>query len=327
MKRHLFFLKNACPSITGIVLSEDIKHHILKNRIYHQPNPIALQVPTTINNIQIFVNNIPIQKKIDVFTKFNNVKLLNYEDKVSDIFEDDASSMVYDENYKKSYNDLIFEMRSDAILQVIDKTCQVSFPDFHDFSIFYDSNLDYVHIMESGEWSSSVQCMGIKHMMEIIQTAFLNVYEKYLVRHYELVSCHRLKQKCEELLSEYYTFLSVFDLQPCIKDLTNDDILENGSESISCSTAFHEMFIKIKKQLKSSVKQSWYRDVLKIISKHTKATVSKLNTDIINTMNDDVSFQNSFVPPPHDGGSFAGFRPRMTAGASKMRLTESLGSD
>jgi hypothetical protein len=296
MKKHMFNLKNPCPSVTGIVLSEDIKHHILLNRIYHQPIP-SPSTHTTItnnnNNIQIFVNNMPIQTKLDLLTKFNNVKLLSYEDKVSDIFEDEATSMVYDENYEKSYNDIIFEMRSDAILQVIDKTCSVSFSDFHDFSIFYDPSLDYVHIMESGEWSSSVQCMGIKRMIEIIQTTFLNVYEKYLVRHHELVSCHRLKQKCEELLSEYYTFLAVFDLQPCIKDLTNGDILENGSESISCSTTFNEMFIKIKKQQKSSVKQSWYRDVLKIISKHTKATVSKLNTDIIKTMNDDISFQSS----------------------------------
>jgi hypothetical protein len=28
---------NPCSSVTGIVLSEDIRHHILINRIFHQP--------------------------------------------------------------------------------------------------------------------------------------------------------------------------------------------------------------------------------------------------------------------------------------------------
>lgn len=292
MRRHLYENKKPCASISGIILNDNIKEHVMLYRLYkqeeHTPNVVNIN---TINNIQVnnVLNSIPLQDKLYRFTKYQDVTTIDYQTKVQELFEDTTNKLEFCEEY----NDIIFELRDDDFLDIIDKTCHVNMESFEDFSIFYNSDLDYITLFDNGEWKNLIHKRGIREMIAIIQAAYLNVYEKYLIRRTKYTQNLRVRQRCEELLLDYYKFISLFDLDPYVTGKCDDDILDNGKyDSYMEAEKFYEKYNSLKRSIRVSQQRYLVTSILKIIHKHSKNNVSKLHNTIASAIANDNKLLN-----------------------------------
>jgi hypothetical protein len=289
MRKHLYVNKKPCASTTGISLTDALKSHIMENRVYIQVH-VQTDVKSTVNiynfhQVNNILNNIPFNDKLTRYMDYQKADLIDYQTKVQDLFEEKTDKM----EFCTVYDDVMFELREDDFLEIIDKTCCVHMTSsFEDFNIFYNSDLDYITLFDNGEWRNLLHHKGIREMILIIQAAYFNVYEKYLVRRVKYSTSPRLKQHCEELLKEYYKFISIFDIDPYIKDKCDDDIFDNGKyDSFADSEKFYDIYQSLKKTLRVSQQRYLITSILKIVHKHSKMNLSKLNLKLSTAIKDD----------------------------------------
>lgn len=282
IKRHFYQTKKPCANLNGVVLTENMKEQVLLYRIYHheQTKELGKSKEPKQNIIKITnfnLHNISLQDKLERFTKYQKSSLIDYQTKVQELYEEKTDKM----EFCTSYDDIVFELQEDDFIDIIDKTCTVNMASFEDFNIFYNTDLDYITLFDNGEWKNVLYKRGIREMISIIQAAYLNVYEKYLIRRVTFTKHLRLKQHCEELLQEYYRFLAILDLQPYVNGKCDDDILDDGRyDSYIETDYFYSIYKTSKSNLRVTQQKHLITSILKIIHKHSRKNISKFDTTL-----------------------------------------------
>ena len=138
MYRHLFLKKTSCPQLKNLIeLTDEIKQHIMDNRIYIIPKvekPTKIINNITNNNKMInYIINMDTIEKLEKYTNYNQLEILDFDDTLNKKFNKRADKFITNYNYNNMTDDttkLIEDVKEMSINTSI-----------NDFNIFYDSKI------------------------------------------------------------------------------------------------------------------------------------------------------------------------------------------
>lgn len=282
MRKHLYKLKKVCPGqVNDIDLTEEMKEKILLNRILHMATP---QPPVYQQNIQVnnFIANQDIPTKINAFNKHNKCELIGFDKYVEDKFYDISSKLSGDQ-FKYGY-----ELNKDDLLDVINQVCKLDHDSlFQHLNMYYDKNVDRINIYDYGEWEELLINKGVKKILQTIQSYYWDDYETYLQQKMDCETNLHLKQQLRESIVEYYSFISCFDVEPCIK--TKCDI------DADLYDRYYKLYVETRDNVRKSDINYYRKAVLDILKKNSDRNINELNKNICSLFNIDEQFKALFV--------------------------------
>lgn len=289
MRRHLFLTQRTCPGSKNVIaLTDDIKNHVLENRVYKvtqkdtQPTMTINQTINNYNQILNYVNKMDVVDKITKFTEYKQTPLVEFEDHIQQCYMHHIEKL---DNNK--YSD--FEMDEKTLMDTIDTLTHTN--DASNMNVVHDAQSDRVKLFQDGEWISLMFDVGIDDLISRVKACYLDSYECYLIRKYTQSSAFT-KQQMIERLQDYYRFIICFDLRPSIERLKDCDILtESTSESYDLEERFMEVFRKIKNDIKYSDVTRLRKQVANIIKKNSKASMASLNMQMLDLIQADDDFK------------------------------------
>lgn len=300
MFKHLYKLKKTCPGQESLIeLTEEVKQSILNNRVYipekvHQPNTII----NNYNNVNNFIAGLDVLEKLSKYMKHKNTGLIGFEQAIEDKYSRTVRKLE-DDSWKYG-----FELKRDDLLDIIDQISKVeltvdSVKTFEDLNIYYDKNADKLKIYD-GEWEEMLTNKGIKKIVEVIKDCYWSTYECYLLRKFFIESNAFNRQKCRELLVEYFKFIGCFDVEPFVKNKDNDEIMgrpviRSGDDEFSISEEMYPLYVKTRDNIKKSEINEVKKSVLDIIRKNSDRNTSELNKRIFELFNMDREFKDHFL--------------------------------
>ena len=214
MKRHFYENKKICPALSNnIDLTEEIKQHILLNRIYLEP--VQQEQQQIINVTNQTINN---------YYMINNfIKNINFiDDGQSHVTVDYLEDKVYEEHCKPLKQ---LEYCSDS-KQIITKLMNSlhCIKNSSDVNISYNERLQELNLFGSEELRYVLMDAAIKELVERMQVLYFHEYECFLISGCEnYVYSYEYKIELKEHLERYLKFLSVFRITPYLYDGINND--------------------------------------------------------------------------------------------------------
>lgn len=300
MRIHLYKLKKPCPQCFNneVQLTDEIKEHILKNRIYIPPKKEDKIVPSIINNnyqqINNYINTMEIVEKMNTYTGHAKVELIDFSEKVGDVYSSKTKRLVSDD-YKYG------KLKSADFLEIIDDVSKIIREDFEDFNLIYDEKLNKIKMYDCGEWETNLIDKGLARLIEIVQDAYMDAYECYLIKKIiKSTTSHRDRQELKEHLNIYYKFIQVFDVDPFVKDksdvqiLSYPDIVEKtGTHNIE--DEYCKIYEEIKDQCTRGELLKIKKEVLDIIKRNSKNNIQEFNKKIMGLVKMDIVFKQQLV--------------------------------
>ena len=297
MFKHLYKLKKLCPGQdSNIELSEEIKQCVLDNRVYI---PEKVHHHSTIinnyHNINNFIAGLDVLEKLSRYMKHKNMELICFEQAIEDKYSKTVKRL---ENDAWKYG---FELKRDDLLDIIDQISKVELnvdrvKTFEDLNIYYDKNADKLKIYD-GEWEEMLTNKGVKKILEIIQSCYWDAYECYLLRKLFGDANAFNKQRCRELLVEYYKFIGCFDVEPFVKNKDNEEIIGRpcSSDEFSICDEVYHLYVNTRDNIKKSEINEVKKSVLDIIRKNSDRNANELNKRIFELFNMDEEFKEHFM--------------------------------
>ena len=285
MRKHFNLLK-PCPQQHPkfVVLTPEIKEHVLDNRRYYPP-AITKQDVKIVNNNNYSLNLVSNMDFVDKFEKMmqsTEIKPLSLQDKIQKVFKRELNIFECD---KAGY-----EIRKDSDYKnIVNKMCTTHEPDLSDANMIHNTKTNQVnmlHFESDDKWCTRSLAEGAEIFIDLLQGNFLNEYERYLLRDHKNTDNLRAKQDILELIVSYYHFIAAFDLQPYCYNREDHMIYDNGMYTHDCEELFYPKYKKAKEDVTRGQKKTWMSDVISIIkdkSKHTNEQMNKAVFELLNT--------------------------------------------
>ena len=304
MRKHLY-KKKPCPQTKNIIeLTDQIKDHIMKNKVYHLPEKTPQQIinntinyNNTINNL---ITNMDTADKLTKYISFNDHNLIDIDTKLEDKFKKNVQRL---ENNRPDQ-----DLDKHVLFEMIDQVCSLAHDgQMKDFNIVYDEKFNRLKLYDSsGVWEESILIVGIRNLLIKIQEYYFDPYERYLIR--KIRADDQLngprQMRMMEHLKDYYQFIECFDIEPFVKNSINDtEILYNTDddrydclaefteENTKLVHEFREKFKKIKDNTTKSFVNDTKKNVIDIIKHISKKNVDELNKKVISLFNMDEDFK------------------------------------
>lgn len=304
IRMHFFDVKKKCPSLVNDVeLTEDIKKHILENRIYRIPQPSSAPPPPTqiinqtinMNNyINNYVGSMDVMNKLGKYVEYKRLPLLGYEDTIRNRYEDDANCLIQ----CKTLDVEVAALRRDDILAIVDCVTKVSeagsTDDSIELNVLYDNKAKKLRLYQDGVWDDDMVLIGVKKLIISIQQIYLDMYECYLIQKLKDPDTHFSKRYMgRTLLEEYYKFIGCFSVFPYIKGKTNQLIVNgyNDDNKYSLEEEYMALYTTVTGRLTKQEMKQTCKDVVDIIKGNTKRNIDDLNRKVINLIHMDESFK------------------------------------
>lgn len=286
MHKHLYMLLKPCPKSQNVIdLTDEIKEHILKNRIYHIPKqtPQQILIQQINNNQQInnFITKMDTFDKIDTLTSRSELHLLPFENHIEKHFEskinmcDDVTTRL----------DKLSLSKSD-IINIIDKLTKND--SIETLNVVYDKAPNKLSIFDDGAWETYAFEHGVIQIIDKIKTIYLDNYEEFLLDKLSLDDYPRERQKAKELLEEYYNFIVSFDLRPLIVESQRDKIIEYNEK-------YYHMYNKVRNNIKLSHAKELKKTVYNMVKNNCTASMIELNKKMIDIICTDEEFKKSVL--------------------------------
>jgi hypothetical protein len=287
MHKHLYKLLKPCPkSENNIELTEEIKQHIMQNRIYHVPKKTQTQVLIqNINNIQQinnFVNKMDTIEKINTLTKKDETPLLTFNEQIKKDFDEEISIC------KEVEADLAsLTLRKSDIINIIDKLTRSDTIDSN--NVVYDKTPNTLSIYDNGSWKSYAFEQGVLQIIDDIKTYYLDNYEEFLLDKMSMnVTYPREKQKAKELLEEYYNFIVSFELRPLIVESSNPKFVNYNEQ-------YYNIYRKVLDNIKLSHAKELKRAVYQMVKNNCSTAMLELNKRMMDIICTDEEFKQTFL--------------------------------
>jgi hypothetical protein len=295
MRAHLYNAKTPCPKLNNVIdLTDDIKEHILQNRVYKvQQQQSVNQTINNFNFIQHHISNMEHVDKINKYANFKNIDIVDFEDRVQEAYLIKSKKLDRD-LYKGSY-----ELRTENILEIIDELSQMPENKIEYMNIFYDSCNNKLNLIENGAWKSFLIDQGVMKILLILKDNYFDSYEKNLIRKIKKPETSLyVRQETKEFLSNYYKFLSVYEILPCVKDLDGYEITNNVHDrgNYDIGEEFYALYIRICDQLTKSEINKIRAKVVDIVKNNTKANIKSLNKMVMDLIREAEEFRNIIIP-------------------------------
>lgn len=263
------------------------------------PEPAVVVAPTTsivtlnqtinyINTTNNFVANLSFHDKLNHYINHTEKEIMPIDEFMSVVF--------------KSKIDRLERLPASFILNSTDFLSIVSTASspktVNKINIMYDSVTTNIHIFRNHKWEQYIEEKGLTEIMQCIQEVMYDVYECYLIRKLNSLDDEGrvvLRIPFEELLCEYYKFITIFDLEPYIKDKTNQDILENDDENESNTICdkYYPKYIQAQNTVTIRMCKETKKRVLDIVKRNFKASLEMLNKEVANLFRMDEEFKET----------------------------------
>lgn len=316
MYLHLYKKKKpCCKSVNDIELTDEIRDYILTNRVYHIPktsesthkitncnnktlNQTLNQTINNVNQFNVILNNIDPIKRLNKYINYNNMELIDFQDKV----EDKYGSRVKRLNEDK-YKSHAFSLNKDDLLEIMNEMSDI-IGHVEEFNVIFDEKCNKMKILEGGEWETYLIDRGIKKLIMIIQDGYLDAYECFLLRKMRTTSSFE-KQVSYEHLCDYYKFLGCFDIDPFVKNNDDQKIMTYG-RSVSYTNyydydnyTFQDEYIPIYKSVTNTTMKADIsrikKQVIDIFKRNTKNNLEELNKRMMSIIQMDEEFKKIII--------------------------------
>lgn len=295
-------LLKPCPQTQNTLeLTDEIKEHVLINRVYTVSKPVVQATHHTINQtinnfntINNFIASMDFMDKLSKYIAYNNIELLDYGDKV------EAQYIKNRRRLEKGQTKYIFKLSNPELMEIVDKVSSMCNNNFEELSIHFDEKTKKLKLFEGGEWETLLQEAGITKVIYAIKDNYLDMYECYLVRRlYDDKTSVMEKASIKEHLFDYYKFISCFNIEPYIKGKTDEHILHGASQdsddmSIENNTIADTLMPQARKIIDNMPRgdiQRTKKEVLEIIKRNSKQNIEELNKKVVALFNMDESFK------------------------------------
>jgi hypothetical protein len=298
MNRHFYKTKKLCPNPNNLVLTDEIKKEVLESHVYHIPKKRE-KAPDTkksdthnINNYNLIVNYV---NGLGYFEKMNY--MLEYEKRSLMCFEEQLEQK-FDKRVKRleeNQSTFPYFLDQEGLFRIIDDATKTNPKEIEQFAIYLDKTIHRLKIHLGSEWESYMEEEGIRKLLDLIKSYFLDTYEEYLVKNYYSESSP-LKQRYEikNHLEIYYKFLSIFGLLPIVTGKEDSEIIghrlkDNGQFLIEeeCLKLYKEQKTDVKVSEKNAIK----RKILNIVRDNTVQSIQNLNNLILDILKIDSEFK------------------------------------
>lgn len=307
MRRHLFQVKKPCPGSKNLIeLTDEIKHCIMDNRIYHIPKeekPMQqinniINYNNTMNN---FISGMNFIDKLNKYTEYKQIEIVDFDQSVEDRY---ASKVRRLENNQYKYG---FSLSQQDILEIFDEV--TSKRSIEDLNLIYDNKYNKFKIYVDGRWKDMLATSCIQNIVETVQSCFLNSYELYLIRMTKSPSVlSKQKQEYMEHLTEYYKFLGSFDVNPYIKGKNDNEILYNDNddryiekvndhewEKFKIVDEYQKLYDQVCMGMTKSEINSIKRQVVDVVKTNSSKNIDELNKMIFDLFCTDMEFKESII--------------------------------
>jgi hypothetical protein len=289
MYKHLFLKTKICPQLNNlVVLTDDIKHHIMDNRIYIPPpvipppvipphhQPIEKNIINIINKINNFIINMDTMDKLEKYMKHTQIELINFKESVRTKMQSRAE--------KFTRNEPIERMR---IIFIDDINDIIGGKKLNELNIFYESKIKTINIYKNEIWHKLHVSIGIVEIVKTIQNSLWDDYEVYLIKKAESNKIsHHLRQEYKEYLIEYYNFIGCFKVDPRIKE---KDMYPDFSEK------YMKIYEEVCDEITIRNSKNTIKKILEILSHNTIHNVKDMNKTVINLFNIDEEFKKLII--------------------------------
>lgn len=300
MVHHLYKNKKPCPkSINNIDLTNEIKEHIVNNKVYHIEPSYSKVTCKTINqtfNQQInhyhqisnYVTSLSVEEKLSKYLHHKQQEITDFEDEVEEKYLSHVNKL--EKNKVNNY-----QLNIDNMLQVIDEVTAICNNAEH-FNIYYDEVPNKLKLFSGGTWKTSLLDIGVREMIEMIKGCYLDAYEAYLLRklYNTQTSCFS-KVQAKERLEEYYKFIACFNVTPSIEGKYDVDIIESLDDSVCISERFMKVYKQIKDNITMAECSKTRKCVYDIIKRNTKTNIVDLNKMIMDMLQIDTEFKTNIL--------------------------------
>lgn len=303
MRKHLYQLKKECPGTHSLLeLTDDIKDHILANRVWHPPppeeRPQPLTINQTINNYNVMnnlVTRVDDLKKLVAYTEYNETPILNFSDEVDETYKRKRCFM----EAMKSKN--IFLDQTNIYDAIDDVT---SIKDLAQLNILYEEVAQKLKIYDDNEWRTVLFDTGICEIIERIKEYYLDVYEQYLLRlYYDCATIPSKKEYIKEQMQEYYKFIACYELNPYVYQLSDQYILRQSShqktssdgDTHDVSEKWYAIYKDVKTKMNSTYINRIKKDVSNIVKRNAKSNALELNKKVMELIRMDEDFKKDVL--------------------------------
>lgn len=304
MRKHLY-KKKPCPgSHHPIELTEEVKNYILDNRVYHIPktpkqtviNNIDMKTINYNNTMNNYIASIDPFVKIQKLKEYKQCGTCGIDIVIDRLFQEER--MMLENSKDLSDKDLT----TDDLLDMFDRATINEFDNVENINMAYEPKLDKIWYCESNQWKLERKTKVMKKVIQTIQDYVWNAYECYLIKKMKSDIDAQSKVKTKEQLAEYYTFLASIEIDPYVKDKSNNKIMytpdddEYWVEYASTDTEHYTLcdeFLPLYN--KQSVNNEWRSRLIDCITRNSKRNVIELNKMIMSFMNIDEEFKNTVM--------------------------------
>jgi len=309
MKRHLLESIRPCPGKTGIILNPEIIDHVLDNHVYvpkpeepvapqnnHAPSgPVCPRLSQTFNNyntINAVVSNMESLEKVKMITDHQGIRQIDFEDRLEQDFQYRLERLEQD-GFKGGYC-----LNHEGLLKLVDGATKMEDNDLNQFNILFDKTLNRVKILSCGKWDSYLEEIGIKEVIRLLKSYFLDSYELYLIKNLHGTDSKKNRFAMRDHLDVYYKFISTFDLDAVVCSQSDEVILGyNVKENNEYYLAEHygKIYRDLKRDTKISEKNKIKRTITNIIKENTTHNLNKLNKIMLDLLKTDEEFLSQLV--------------------------------
>lgn len=296
MSRHFFEKKNLCANINNLDLTDEIKEYVLTHKVYHkQKLPTEASMINNLNVLNNYVNNLDTFQKLPVYLTHTSSSLIDINDKGERQYEIAVKKI---EDDKTKYPILI---ESHKFLEMIDSLVAVEKDKINEMNVLYDEELNKIKIWCDDEWESHLQEEGMKRLVQILRTNYLDKYECYLYKKIYIdkkIGPYQLNE-VRIKLQDYYKFLFILGHHPYVYINESKYVLENYKHDNPDELCNYGMSIydEIKKNTSKTEISSFKKVILDIIKRNHKKNVKNLNENILDLINVDSDFKNKIIKP------------------------------
>lgn len=294
MRKHFYQKQKPCPTTKhNVELTEDVKQHILNFRIYHIPKVTKQKIINkTINNYNTmnnFINNMDVIEKLNRYMEHTQQELISFDDSV-----DDKLIRKVKELHKTTHHNEDVELDTDDFLKVIDQVTSVchQIPKLNAMNMLYDAKMNRLKFFDNGDWNEQMLVSGIQYMFSLIQASYLHHYELYLICKIKKDTSFMVRQRCRELLEEYYKFIGTLQMDPAIKGQDDGDVFNISSTSTEVVDEFMTLYNKITSTISVRERNALKKEVVDILKNNSKRNVAELNKSVLELFRMDDVFKD-----------------------------------
>jgi hypothetical protein len=304
MRYHLFTAKKICPTIVAdVALTEEIKEHVINNRVYHMVSSqkVLNQNVTNYNIINNIIAGMDFIDKLKQITHYKQIELLDFESKVEDTYHRNVQRL-QDDNFKYG-----FMLKNSDFLDIINTLTQaIRGPQKHKFlevlNVLYDGKKKRIKVYASEKWEEYLVDKGLTYLVDTIAAYYLESYECYLIRKIDGQPSVSAPERAAyvKCLEEYYHFIASFDVHPYVKDKSADDVFKDDEylQTSDCEELidkYNAMYGRIYDNMTNAEKKESHKRVLDILKTNSEHNVEELDKDIMGLIKLDEGFKETIM--------------------------------